>query len=47
MYFYKTHVKAFNFRQVASDLGVNDSSAKQLVKNILDQLKANKDIVEA
>jgi len=44
--FLQNPLKGFNFRQVASALGVNDSSAKLLVKNILNQLKANKDIVE-
>lgn len=39
--------KGFNFRQVASALGIEDKASKNLVKGILEKLTANGEIVEA
>lgn len=44
--FLQSPLKGFNFRQLASTLGISDSSSRHLVKDILAQLKANSDIVE-
>jgi ribonuclease R len=38
--------RAFNYRQVSSQLGVSDKASKELIKNILEDLKKKETIVE-
>jgi len=44
--FLQNPIRGYNFRQLASTLGVSDSNSRQLVKDILAQLKSNNEIVE-
>ena len=44
--FEKNPFKGYNFRQLAMALGISDQASKQLVKEILVDLSATKDIIE-
>ncbi|MCF8367653.1 MAG: ribonuclease R [Bacteroidales bacterium] len=44
--FIQNPFKAYNFRQLAAALGITDQASKQLVKEILYTLSANKEIIE-
>ncbi len=39
--------RGYNFRQLAHALGISDKASKQVVKDILDKLANNKEILEA
>lgn len=43
--FVQNPLKVYNFRQLAHQLGVSDKTGKQLVKDILDNLAAKKEII--
>jgi len=45
--FRKNPVGAFNYKQVASKLGVIDRASKDLVRQVMDQLYMNKELVQA
>jgi len=44
--FKKNPFQGYNFRQIASHLGIQDKASRELVKGILNRLTANKEIVQ-